>query len=298
MLCKKPFRKEGMSFGCGQCLPCRISKRRIWTHRLMLEACVHDRASFLTLTFDDKKIEKREVEDHASVSVRELQLWLKRFRNAYGAFRYFAVGEYGDKSLRPHYHVALFGRDLRDFSYNRYKYATGTLGKTWEYGNLHIGDLNLDSAQYICGYTVKKLTKVGDDRLGGRHPEFARMSLRPGIGYPALPRLAAALQNTAGERYIERTGDVPEVLRHERRKLPLGRYMRQGLRAALGHEFVREPIGVALAKTAKMQAMYQDYVDAEGTASVTGFIQYKEEREKQKIVQMEVKHRIFTGGKI
>lgn len=291
MLCKKPFRKEGMSFGCGQCLPCRISKRRIWTHRLMLEACVHDRASFLTLTYD-----KEHCPDE--VSVRELQLWLKRFRNTFGAFRYFAVGEYGDKTGRPHYHVALYGKDISDFEFDRYRYAKGQLGGTWEYGNLHIGDLNLDSAQYICGYTVKKLTKVGDDRLGGRHPEFARMSLRPGIGYPALSRLAEALQNKDGEGYIERTGDVPQVLRHERRKLPLGRYMRQGLRTALGHEFIREPIGVALEKTAKLQAMYQDYVDAEGTASVKGFIQYKEEREKQKIVQMEVKQRIFTGGKI
>lgn len=249
---------------------------------MMLEALVHEQSSFLTLTYD-----KEHLPDGGSLVPADLQLWLKRFRKAVGPVRFYAVGEYGDQSWRPHYHVALFGagRDAGDI-----------VQRTWGHGFTYTGDLTLESAQYVAGYVTKKMTGKDDARLCGRYPEFARMSLRPGIGFPAIQRIAEALQNKHGWDLIDNTGDVPQVLTHEQRKLPLGRYMRSGLRHALGYEFTKEPIGVAIAKAAKMQALYQSYVDASGSTSMEGFRLFKEQREAQQRLQMEKKHKIRSSG--
>lgn len=72
-----------------------------------------------------------------------------------------------------------------------------------------------------------------DPRLKGRDPEFAFMSLRPGIGAQFVPEIASTLMTFN----LERTqGDVPVTLRHGNRELPLGRYLRQKLREHVGKE--------------------------------------------------------------
>lgn len=249
---------------------------------MMLEAAVHERSSFVTLTYS-----KENIPDAGSLVPEHLQLWLKRFRKSAGApVRFYAVGEYGDQSWRPHYHAAVFGVGRE---------AADVVQRTWGLGFTFVGDLTLASAQYVAGYVTKKMTGKDDERLGGRHPEFARMSLRPGIGFPAVGRIAEALQNKHGWDLINNRGDVPEVLKHERRTLPLGRYMRAGLRHALGYEFRSEPLGVALEKAEKVRSLYAAYVDAEGSTSIAGFVAFKEERDKQKIRQME--SRLKIGSK-
>lgn len=95
---------NGQAFGCGQCLPCRVNRRRIWTHRIMLEAAQYHDNSFVTLTYDEEKLPV-----DLSVTPRTLQLFMKRLRKVYpNRIRYFGVGEYGDQTMRPHYHLALF----------------------------------------------------------------------------------------------------------------------------------------------------------------------------------------------
>lgn len=111
---------------------------------------------------------------------------------------------------------------------------------TWKFGNIFIGDLNAKSAQYIAGYTVKKMTAKDDLRLDGRYPEFARMSLRPGIGANFMDEVASALL-AYGEEELD---DVPGVLRHGMKMMPLGRYLRKRLRARIGRE-VTSPDAVA-----------------------------------------------------
>lgn len=259
----------------------------------MLEAAVHPAASFVTLTYD---------EDHVpdELDPKVLQDWLKRFRFNIGKVRFFGVGEYGERTFRPHFHVALFGYDRRDFALNRYSLAVdgSDLKKSWEFGNVHVGELTLKSAAYVAGYTVKKMTRDDDIRLGGKHPEFARMSLRPGIGFPAISSLAEALSSDAGRQFIAHTGDVPSVLQNGGRRLPLGRYMRAGLRAALGHEFKSEGMGVLVEKTARLRALYEDYVAHEGTPSISGFQAFRARRDAQRALQMEKRAKIREVGKI
>lgn len=75
------------------------------------------------------------------------------------------------------------------------------------------------------------MTRFDDPRLGNRHPEFARMSLKPGIGFGVLEKVAAIIT-----RYnlLTPQGDVPVTLRHGGQEQPLGRYLRKKLRKHLG----------------------------------------------------------------
>lgn len=118
-----------------------------------------------------------------SLSPRHMQLWLKRLRRLLPPtrpIRFFGCGEYGDETFRPHYHVALYGVAPLE---------TELVQSSWGMGHVHLMELNAETAQYLCGYVVKKMTSPDDPRLQGKHPEFTRMSLRPhGIGAGAVPQ--------------------------------------------------------------------------------------------------------------
>lgn len=99
----------------------------------------------------------------------------------------------------------------------------------WPFGHVMGGRAEDNSLQYCAGYVVKKITKNYPGLE--KHHEFARMSLRPGIGVPALPELADI---TLRDDIVARTGDVPSAVRIGRRVLPLGRTLRQKLRLQCG----------------------------------------------------------------
>ena len=285
MLCKKPY----LSFPCGKCMPCRIKRRKQWAHRILLEAMCHEKNSFLTLTY------KTEPEGGTLVP-RDFQLWVKRFRFALSEdgrppIRFFGVGEYGDKFGRPHYHAALFGVGRE---------VTPLVEKTWGQGHVMLGSLTLASAQYIAGYVTKKMTKPDDPRLNGKHPEFSRMS--QGIGRGAVPLISQSLQ---GVNYDCRTiSDVPHVLFHGVRSLPLDRYLRRRLIPSLGlpnpasdsvlekirYDTLREA-DAALEAYTKMQNLLSRHVDYPPDTPRWKILksihsQIKEE-EKQRILQIE-----------
>lgn len=252
--------------GCGQCLPCRINRRRLWSWRMFYESQLHEANCFVTLTYDEAHLPALR-----SVVPRDLTLWLKRVRKAAypRRFRYFAVGEYGDESARPHYHAILFGLGVGD---------SKIISDAWrDRENKPIGltatfEFNEYTAQYVAGYTVKKLTRKDDPRLGGRHPEFARMSNRPGIGAGAMALLANQLSCDAGLDDIIRNGDVPTHLKMGRKTLPLGRYLRKKLREELGmpegwNEKAKEKFTAE--ESAKLQALWRSKGGGQGDSTLT-----------------------------
>lgn len=252
--CKRPFVRGTLPFGCGVCMPCRIAARRVWQHRILLESYCHSDSAFITLTYDDEHlpggycdIESRQI--WSTLSPADLRNFFKRLRIKLGSgsIRYFAVGEYGERTWRPHYHIGLFGFPAC-FGNTRRKAcpcaSCKIIRETWGKGHVVVGTLTKDSAAYIAGYVTKKLTQADNDKnrewrtknnqlLGSRHPEFARHSRNPGLGALYVPRLASSMDNERGMVSIDRDLDVPSILVNENKKRPLGRYLKEKLREAL-----------------------------------------------------------------
>lgn len=226
MLCRKPYALGyALPVGCGQCIPCRISRRRLWTDRQVLESLCHGDTIFVTLTYEDSHVPVNE--DGAQVlDPNDVRLFFGRLRKrvGYGVFRYFGCGEYGDQTWRPHYHFNLFGLNMLHRK---------DIEAAWGRGFVYVAPFERGTAQYVAGYVVKKMTQEGDWRLDGRTPEFARMSRNPGIGAPALVQLAEHLFKTTGWDILKER-DVPKSLRVDGKLLQLGRYLRDMLREEIG----------------------------------------------------------------
>lgn len=181
----KNKRGEYIKVPCGQCLACRLNYGRDWAIRITSEAKCHDANVFLTLTYDDEHLP----EDRSLVK-KHVQDFMKRLRKQVGKVRYFLSGEYGDKFMRPHYHLIIFGLSIDNPVFTDRIYDSKSKGyfcrcKCWTFGHCFLGNVTVDSARYVAKYTVKKVKGKGSqeyyDSLG-IIPEFALMSRRPGIG--------------------------------------------------------------------------------------------------------------------
>lgn len=114
---------EFVEIPCGQCIECRLQRSRRWADRCMLELGYHESSYFLTLTYDNDHIPKNPLIDYdtgeiyaenATLVKKDLQDFMKRLRRAYeykgydNKLRFFACGEYGSQTLRPHFHIIVF----------------------------------------------------------------------------------------------------------------------------------------------------------------------------------------------
>lgn len=190
-----PGRKAQLQIPCGQCIGCRLEYSRQWAMRCMHEAQLHDANCFVTLTYSDENIPYT-----GTLVKRDLQLFFKRLRKNQepNRVRFYACGEYGDKTSRPHYHAVIFnyypadGIPISGKGSNKLYYSP-SLERIWKLGMVSFGALTFDSAAYVARYVTKKIT--GD--LADSHyervdpstgeivkllPEFSLMSRRPGIG--------------------------------------------------------------------------------------------------------------------
>lgn len=233
MLCSHPFFKSSANmskadafsshasipFPCGQCLHCRINQARVWTHRLLLENSVSNDSVFATLTYHPDYLP-----EGGNLHMPDYQKYLKRIRKYHNdsKIRFFGVGEYGSTSYRPHYHIALFS----DKMLNRL-----ALESYWFKGFSYFGDISKDSAKYIVGYCVKKLTDRKDERLHGLNKEFMTCSKQDGgLGLKAIKKIAKQLKQSGF--YNGHT--IRSFLSSKQKNMPLGRYLLKKLAEELG----------------------------------------------------------------
>lgn len=157
---------------CGKCVACRQAHARAWSFRCLAELQATSKPSwFLTITYD-------EAHNPLVLSKRDLQLFNKRLRKAFGPFRFFACGEYGERKSRPHYHGIYFGLDIKDLKKyaghgERTLFVSDKVSSLWGSGFVVIGSVTPESVAYVSGYVSKKFET----------PDvFQLMSRKPGIG--------------------------------------------------------------------------------------------------------------------
>lgn len=169
---------------CGKCGACKGNRRADWSFRLAQEFKVASTGFFITLTYDDEhlpwthklfdNIEKSET--IPTLDKDDLTKFHKRIRKANNKFttqkyRYYAVGEYGTKTGRPHYHILAF---------NLAEEAVERLPKYWTLGQCHIGAVEKASIHYVTKFHVNATKEDFVDQETGqayqRIAEFATMS--------------------------------------------------------------------------------------------------------------------------
>ena len=189
---------------CRKCIGCRLDYSRRWANRCMMEAMKHDENWFLTLTYDNLHLPIGKY-GNATLSPDDLTNFMKRLRKKFGdGIKYFACGEYGSQTMRPHYHLILFGLHIDDISEwfkleqdgkviaIKKKSKTGedlfnsqTIRKVWSKGDIYLGSVSWNSCNYVARYVLKKQQQQDETphQKLGIEKEFLRMSRRPGIGY-------------------------------------------------------------------------------------------------------------------
>lgn len=191
---------------CRKCYGCREDSAKMWTDRLLIEYQNHEQSWFLTLTYDDQHLPYSQAVDKYGVMYddptlrkKDLQDFFKRLRSYYDskAFQsvhgkrhlmYYAAGEYGFETKRPHYHAIVFDLFLDDLQEWKRRdgfiyYSSKILEDIWSNGFVSVAKVNRETCAYTCRYVMKKA--MGDEKevylSKGLEPEFQLMSKRPAI---------------------------------------------------------------------------------------------------------------------
>lgn len=197
MPCYTPGRsRSGQVVSCGGCVWCRLKYAGEWATRCWHESSLYVHNSFITLTYDDKRLPPcydirqgliySHFQDDFLKALRDRCGGLTKVRHhnfgkincktkePYPEFhrpiRYYVAGEYGEKHGRPHWHALLFNFDFSDRYFWRWSkvnefgpqsarfpiFRSPTLEELWPYGNCEIGSVTFESAGYCARYIMKK----------------------------------------------------------------------------------------------------------------------------------------------
>lgn len=149
---------------CGTCILCREEQARQQAIRIVHEASLYEHNAFITLTYDDENLP-----EHNSLKYEDLRNFLKRLRKHLWKtkrirIRHYSVGEYGDKSTRPHYHACVFGESFTEGkevirTSPNVLWTSPVLQACWGKGFVSVGELNFETARYTASYIQKRLVR-------------------------------------------------------------------------------------------------------------------------------------------
>lgn len=159
---------------CGRCAYC--TKRRIgeWAFRMMQELKVSQSAYFVTLTYDPRSLPYSK-KGFKTLKKEDLQNFFKRLRYYHSKqglytdriqskifdkqkIKYFACGEYGGKTKRPHYHAIIYNAHVQDI-YKAWGEIPDEDGVMNPAGTIYIGTVNVATCRYVAKYIQKQNTK-------------------------------------------------------------------------------------------------------------------------------------------
>jgi len=192
-----------ISVPCGRCAFCLATRRSDWSTRLEYEAKKWLTKKFVTLTYADAHLYWRN--GNSQLKKSHLQEWFKKLRKAGYRLRYYAVGEYGSRTFRPHYHVLLFG-DIPD----------SILRNKWDKGDIHIGQVTQASISYCLKYVVNSKSRA---MRNNRERPFSVMSRKPGLGANYLSPAMIKWHKSDRKNYVLMDGQKRHLPRYYKLKI-------------------------------------------------------------------------------
>lgn len=234
--------------GCGRCQDCRRERSRQWIFRLLHEHKNAVTSYFLTLTYSDENI-PYSPNGLPTLNKAEFQKFMKRLRkeNSIPNLKYYAVGEYGSKTQRPHFHAIIFNADPK------------LIEKAWQKGIISLDEVTSSSMAYVTGYVNKmRISKMLRHQDDDRTPEFNLISQGIGKGiiteYQLEKFINTAIKDTihiAGQKYtiprylkdkINISDDVKETIKEEKQKVfePLNSMDREYLRRKYDERLIKQ----------------------------------------------------------
>lgn len=159
---------------CGKCSECLKKQQNGYVVRCIEEARKKGNMWFLTLTYNDKSVPKREFIDSDSGEVvlvnslnradvkkwkREVRRYYKKtYNRSFPDFSFLICGEYGPRTFRPHYHGVIFGLTKTYIDYLE-KYWQDNYGFTTFQPISVVSNKGRDDlacvARYVSKYCVK-----------------------------------------------------------------------------------------------------------------------------------------------
>lgn len=225
---------------CGQCLACLHNRSSHWQTRLKIEYGNSITAYFVTLTYEDTFLPVAE-NGVPVLRPKDVQDWLKRLRKAISPIklRFYLCGEYGTKTLRPHYHAILFIPRCEEFDFRSFGLKQGvsdsipsgpefdirtfeafdrTIKATWKRGFTVLAPVSESHFKYVAKY-VSSYSKLPEFYKDYRYRPFSRCSLRPAIGYSFLDSPVVDFYRRTPRPYIRQGDTIVSMPRYYRNKI-------------------------------------------------------------------------------
>lgn len=169
---------------CGKCYLCKKRRANQWAYKLGVELDNSDSAYFVTLTYASENLPINE-NGKMTLVKKDVQDFIKRLRyheenadykTAENFFKvkngwkptgkhikYYAVGEYGSRRKRPHYHIIIFNVIDQCNINKAWSYALDNSEDTLyiPIGSTHIDeDVNENNIDYTLKYMLKGSDKI------------------------------------------------------------------------------------------------------------------------------------------
>lgn len=197
---------------CGKCVECLKSYSRDWDFRLKQELKIR-KCWYITLTYNDEYLpEYTELGvRHSAVIKSEVQNFMKRLRKLlhHPEIKYFAVGEYGGKRNRAHYHILLF----TNFFHNVHQAYVSVLQSWSPRGFVYV---KLADSNRHFHYLTKYVNKL--DKRHHSSPPFKLMSKSLGLSFLS-PNMREYFLTTFSRKVYNSNGHLISLPRYYVKKL-------------------------------------------------------------------------------
>jgi len=239
------YLRSGIPVPCGKCPPCKIRHVNEWVFRVMWEEEHNSISShFITLTYDTLHV-PISANGFLTLRKKDLQNFFKRLRKNTGiqGIKYYACGEYGTKTSRPHYHAIIFNCP------DPAAYADAWSLDGTQLGGVDVGNVSADSIAYCLKYIDKDSFRAKRYRhqRDDREREFPLMSQGLGKSYVENKSIVGYHKADLSRNFVTNKAGY---------RVSMPRYYRQKIYSQGELEAQRDIINVAIEQNAKKDQFF------------------------------------------